>query len=382
MSEELLLLIADREENRASLAGPLRREGYSVVDAASVGAAREALAGRPPEVALLDLSGGAALGVSVCHELTSLPELAETCVVFIAERGEKELEQRVSELGVDDFLVKPVGPTELLVRVRSLLRVKRSQRKLEQRATELLRLQHQKDELMALVVHEFRNPLAAVVTNAAYLIELGTLQGDEAQALQDIASAAESMNRMVMNLVDLQKSEDAGLPLRVEAIEPGRLTGDVANAMRRRASERAHRLTARVDGDVPVFHGDYELLRRVFENLVDNALRNTPRGGEVELVCKSAEQSVEFGVRDQGPGVPLEMRARVFDKYVELEPRPAGQARTSRGLGLAYCKAAVEAHGGKIVVESAEPSGALFKVTLPLSPPERADTQRKETKSS
>jgi two-component system sensor histidine kinase/response regulator len=294
----------------------------------------------------------------------------------------REIEQRVSELGVDDFLVKPVGPTELLVRVRSLLRVKRSQRKLEQRATELLRLQHQKDELMALVVHEFRNPLAAVVTNAAYLIELGTLQGDEAQALQDIASAAESMNRMVMNLVDLQKSEDAGLPLRVEAIEPGRLTGDVANAMRRRASERAHRLTARVDGDVPVFHGDYELLRRVFENLVDNALRNTPRGGEVELVCKSAEQSVEFGVRDQGPGVPLEMRARVFDKYVELEPRPAGQARTSRGLGLAYCKAAVEAHGGKIVVESAEPSGALFKVTLPLSPPERADTQRKETKSS
>ncbi len=382
MSEELVLLIADREDNRAALSEPLAREGYAVVSAASVEDAREVLAGRAPDVALLDLSGGVSVGVSGCHRLRSLPELAATSVIFIAGPGEGELEQRAFELGIDDLLVKPVGPTELRVRVRFLLRVKQSERELEHRNRDLLRLQRQKDELGALLVHELRNPLAAVMTNAAYLIELGTLQGDDEQALRDIVSAAESMTRMVMNLVDLHQSEDRGLPLRVEAIEPGRLIGDVVNAMRRRAGERSHKLGARVEGEVPVLHGDYELLRRVFENLVDNALRNTPRGGEVDLECRSSGSMIEFGVRDQGPGVPEDMRTRVFEKYVQLEARPKGPIRTSRGLGLAYCKAAVEAHGGTIGVESAEQGGALFRVCLPLVPPKQDDAQRSETKSS
>jgi signal transduction histidine kinase len=379
MSEELVLLIADEEQNRAALAGPLSREGYSLVSAASVEGVRDALAGRKPEVALLDLSGGVAVGVHGCHRLRSLPELEATSVMFIVGPGEAELEQRAFEVGIDDLLVKPVGPTELVVRVRFLLRVKQGERALEQQNRDLLRLQRQKDELGALIVHELRNPLAAVMTNAAYLIELGMLKGDDEQALRDIVTAAESMTRMVMNLVDLHQSEDGRLPLRIEAIEPGRLIGDVVNTMRRRAGERSHKLRARVEGEVPVLHGDYELLRRVFENLVDNALRNTPRGGEVDLECRSAGAMIEFGVRDQGPGVPADMRTRVFEKYVQLESRPKGPIRTSRGLGLAYCKAAVEAHGGKIGVESAEQGGALFRVWLPPVPPARGDAQRSDT---
>ena len=91
---------------------------------------------------------------------------------------------------------------------------------------------------------------------------------------------------------------------------------------------------------------------------------------------------IEFGVRDEGPGVPEDMRTRVFEKYVQLESRPKGPIRTSRGLGLAYCKAAVEAHGGTIGVDSAEQGGALFRVRLPLVPPKQNDVQRSETKSS
>lgn len=102
----------------------------------------------------------------------------------------------------------------------------------------------------------------------------------------------------------------------------------------------------------------------------------------MELGCRRVGDLVEFAVLDQGPGVPEELKARVFDKYVRLESKPEGPQRTGRGLGLPYCKAVVEAHGGTIDVESPERGGACFVVRLPLVSRVPRRAQRSDTKSS
>jgi two-component system CheB/CheR fusion protein len=110
-------------------------------------------------------------------------------------------------------------------------------------------------------------------------------------------------------------------------------------------------------------------LRRVLETLLDNSFKYTPKRGKVVLCCKVQDTQILFRVCDQGPGVPPHSRQRIFEKYVQLESEARLHGRASRGLGLTFCKIAVEAHGGSIWVDDAETGGACFNVSLPLQLP-------------
>jgi len=113
-------------------------------------------------------------------------------------------------------------------------------------------------------------------------------------------------------------------------------------------------------------HADPALLRRVVENLIDNSIKYTPSGGTISItLSQPAEGGVLVRVADQGPGVPEAYRESVFDKYAQLDRDTARRARSSRGLGLAFCRLAVQAHGGRIWIEDNEPRGAVFCVSLP-----------------
>jgi signal transduction histidine kinase len=256
------------------------------------------------------------------------------------------------------------------LRARSLLRIKRIGRELHQKNSELVTLQRQKDELSALIVHDLKNPLAAILTNGTFLLDFSKLSEDARPVVRDMLSAAESMRRMVMNLLDLSRSEDGALTLSVESIAPSELVADAIHAMEGRAAEREQRLRFEIEGELPRIQGDYELLRRMIENLLDNSFKYTPKRGEIVVYCASPDPAhVEFRVHDQGPGVPEAYRERVFEKYVQLESEAKYHGRTSRGLGLSYCKVAVEAHGGSIRAEESAAGGAAFRVRLPLAPP-------------
>jgi signal transduction histidine kinase len=129
------------------------------------------------------------------------------------------------------------------------------------------------------------------------------------------------------------------------------------------------RLQVEVGAEVPVvYHGDAELLRRVIENLVSNAIKHTPRDGRLRVDVASTPACVRIAVRDEGPGVPPNARERIFERF-SATGLSTESGRHSVGLGLAFCKYAVEAHGGTIRVESAQPRGSTFIVELPWSTP-------------
>ncbi len=107
------------------------------------------------------------------------------------------------------------------------------------------------------------------------------------------------------------------------------------------------------------------MIRRVISNLLDNAVKYTPSGGNIRLTAESKEQAVLFSVADSGPGIPTEERHRIFDKYSRIERVGAPKGL---GLGLAFCRLAVKAHGGRIWVDSPAEGGAVFRFTLPQVP--------------
>jgi K+-sensing histidine kinase KdpD len=121
--------------------------------------------------------------------------------------------------------------------------------------------------------------------------------------------------------------------------------------------------------DFPAVTADRELLRRVVENLLDNAFKYAPMNTEIRLEATlTGEGDYAIRIRDQGPGIPSGERGRIFEPYARLERDAREHARTSRGLGLAFCRLAVDVHGGRIWAEDNQPKGCVFVLQMPINP--------------
>jgi K+-sensing histidine kinase KdpD len=224
-----------------------------------------------------------------------------------------------------------------------------------------------RDEVTALVVHDLKNPLASIAVNASYLKDCCTTIEEAREVAGELETAAESMGRMISNLLDIARREEGSLLPQLVEIEIGGFLRGIQAEMQRRARESSRTIQLTTDLPTKTMRADPDLLRRVLENLVDNSLRYAPSGSAVQLEARSLAGDVELRVRDAGPGVPVEHRDKVFRKHVRAPGEAACNVRSSRGLGLVFCRLAVEAHGGRIWVEDDQPTGSVFCVRLPQS---------------
>jgi signal transduction histidine kinase len=178
------------------------------------------------------------------------------------------------------------------------------------------------------------------------------------------------MVRMVMNLLDVSRSEDGALVPRVTEFALPQLLDEVCSEMARRIEDKSQKLALRVAPEVRLLSADRDLVRRILENLIDNAYKYGPRRGtigvEASLVPGAVDsvEAVEVRVRDEGEGIPLAFRQKIFEKYARVDGRAAHEVRNSHGLGLVFCRRAVDVHGGSIWVEDNPPRGSCFHVRL------------------
>ena len=225
-------------------------------------------------------------------------------------------------------------------------------------------------EATRLIVHDLRSPLNAVLGYlrlAQDMIAEGG-QPDEILELVQVSSrAAESTLSLVELLLDIDKLEEDGSNLHLESVSLQDVAAEALTAIKGLA--RAGNLTVQVSigQDVPLVIADQSLLQRVLTNLLDNAIRYTPDGGQVRLEAQPRGRFVEVRVADTGPGIPAEARACVFDKFYQGEQQPV-RGHKGSGLGLAFCRLAVEAHGGVIWAAEGPEGGALIAFTLPADP--------------
>jgi two-component system, sensor histidine kinase and response regulator len=367
-----VLVIDDNAQNLALAQATLEDEGYDVVLADGGAAGLRAFEEHRPDCVLLDVRMPDLDGFAVCARIRELPG-GDVPVVFLTALRDVDTFDRALRAGGDDFLTKPVRPTELLVRVQSALRLRRMSADLrenydlmrQQRDT-LMRLQLQKERLSSFVVHDLKNPVSAMDLQAQVLLADPELPQRARDAAAQIRSDARSLMRLLLNLLDISKSEEGQLSARLAAIDLPKLGREALDSVELKAQAAGVLLLS--DVAVDSAHADADLLRRVLENLLDNAIRHTPKGGRVLLSATADEQRLSIQIQDTGQGIPPEMRDKIFDPFVQLEKEPQrSSTRAGRGLGLCFCRLAVEAHGGKIFVEDAAP-GARFCITLPLVP--------------
>jgi signal transduction histidine kinase len=226
-----------------------------------------------------------------------------------------------------------------------------------------MRLQLQKERLTAFVVHDLKNPLNSMDLHAQLLLRAPELSVSSRGSAQSIRDGARSLLRLILNLLDISKSEEGRLAPRYQQIAIDKLIGEVLEAHQLKAENAGVSLKQMVE--VEELRADRDLLVRIIENLLDNAIRHAPGKSEVRVSALRRENAVEIRVADAGAGIPAEMRQRIFEPFVQLEASPGGASRSGRGLGLTFCKLAAEAHGGAIWVEEASP-GTVFCVRVPL----------------
>jgi signal transduction histidine kinase len=225
-------------------------------------------------------------------------------------------------------------------------------------------LREKKRVLAALVVHDLRSPLSAVQGYLHLLREeLPDVPPQAKQYLDDADVLVGKALSLVATILDVDELEDGILHAVKQPVKLMELIERARSGNRAHFEVRQLRLDIDVEPELLV-RIDRDLFGRVFENLLDNATRYAPRGGRCSIAAKAEGRGVEIAIGNNGPPVPVADRDAIFGRYFQVERRRAS-ARANRGLGLYFCKLAVEAHGGTIRVEERGDLGAVFVVTLP-----------------
>jgi signal transduction histidine kinase len=219
----------------------------------------------------------------------------------------------------------------------------------------------QRDEVLAIVAHDLRNPLNRILLSAAMLKEeTGTEM--TARALDVIRRAVRGMDNLVRDLLDVSRLEAGGLRLERSRVPVPALVAELVDSFEDVARSRGVQLEGSADEALPEVEADRQRLLQALSNLLDNALRLTPAGGAVAVAAARAQDYAEFRVRDTGPGMPAEQVPHLFDRFWQGSRERRGGA----GLGLSIVKGIVEAHGGRIFVETAVGQGTTFRLWIPL----------------
>lgn len=227
--------------------------------------------------------------------------------------------------------------------------------------TRIRQLESSQKEFVSNVSHELRSPLASIAAIAEAL-ETGAL--DEPDVARDFVRRIQDetgrMSVLVDDLLELSRLETQ-TRLQVSPVDLRRLLEEIHGQLGERAQDKGVALTYELPDEVPMVAADKERLRRVFVNLLDNAIKFTPAGGEVAVAVIVHLETVEAAVRDTGIGIPDEHREHIFERFYKVDSSRSG----GTGLGLAIARQIIEAHGGEIRVQSSRNGDTTFSVTVP-----------------
>ena len=360
---ETILIVDDTPENLDILVGILK-EDYRLKVATDGQSALELAAETPPDLILLDIMMPEMDGFEVCRRLKAEPRLGDVPVIFVSALGDLGSKVRAFTGGGVDYVTKPFQPDEVKARVVTHLELQRQRRELAESYERLRGLEKLRDNLVHMIVHDMRSPLMGITGMLEILkMELaGTLHEQHAADFEDALTSGNTLKEMISSLLDVSRMEAGEMPLDRSAVD---LREVVTEAIKSLAALVKQCRVIFAPPEQPVtIDCDPEVTRRIVANLVANAIKFTPRKGEVRIGLEHANEAVTITVTDTGPGIPPEYRTRIFEKFGQVEGRQGGK-KYSTGLGLTFFKLAVEAHGGEIGVDSEVGKGSTFWFVVP-----------------
>jgi PAS domain S-box-containing protein len=220
-----------------------------------------------------------------------------------------------------------------------------------------------RDDVLAIVSHDLRNPINTI-SMTAELLQEQTPAGEGARLLEIIQRSTQRMDRLIRDLLDVARIEAGGITIRPTDQDPAELVREAVELQQPLAREEEIQLTAEIPQPLPTIDADRDRLLQVFQNLLENALKFTPRNGVITVRAEPAPDAVRFSVRDSGSGIDPEELPHLFDRFWQARKT----TKAGAGLGLAIARGIVEAHGGRIQAESRLGVGTTITFTIPVHP--------------
>ena len=359
-----ILVVDDEPRNVQLLQDLLESRGYTVWTAADGEQGLAMASERSPDVMLLDVMMPRLNGFDVCRRLKANQSTAMIPVLLVTSLNAREDRLEGIGAGANDFITKPIDTGDLLLRVRNAVTTKRLHDEVSSQFRKLQELEAARDTLTHMIVHDLRSPLTGL-QGYLDLLRSGVASGSTDEVLEwarEAHAVAGHLKEMISQVLDVSRLESGDMPLSPEVT-------DLVELLPRAVAS----LGPPPEGIEIVFETaeqpfvvacDQEVMARVVANLVGNAFKFAPRRGEVRIGLEVSDGVVRVTISDNGPGVAPEHRKVIFEKFGQAPLGRAGKAR-STGLGLTFCKLAVEAHGGKIGVDCSNGGGARFWIELP-----------------
>lgn len=373
----IVMIVDDEERNIKLLSALLARENYQICSCHNGKDALARVEKSAPDLILLDIMMPGIDGIQVCRQLKQNEKTQAIPVVMVTALRDEKCRLAAVEAGADDFLNKPVSPEELRIRVKSLLRLKSYHDRLstkleeiEEKNNQLQELERTKEGLIHMIIHDLNNPLSAISSTLELMAMCdSTLSEEGKDRLKTSLRNCTHLEFLIRGLLDIHRLEDGQLPLNIQATDIARFIQATLDPLQALVTQNETRLDIQFPSLLPLIAMDHQLIQRVLANLVRNALHHTPSGGELFLSIdyQPDQKFINVSVRDTGDGIDQRDQKEIFNKFQQGTSGKSKANLNRHGLGLAFCKLAVEAHGGQISVKSeGKGKGTEFNFTLPI----------------
>lgn len=369
-----VLLVDDLDENLLALEALLRRDGLAFLKANSGEEALELLLKHDVALALLDVQMPGMDGFQLAEYMRGATRSRHVPIIFVtAGSADSQRRFRGYEAGAVDFLQKPIEADILRSKAEVFFDLHQHRRQivaqrdeLEIYASALSAADQRKNQFLAVLGHELRNPLMAFRAG----LQLLEREADEARGKlirERMATQVFHLSRLIEDLLDISRIDQGKITLRLERISLQAVLESAVETSRPRIEAGRHSLRLNVPDEPAWITADFTRLSQVISNLLTNAAKYTPPQGDIELAVQLEPDAVEIVVADNGPGIPAEMQASIFELYTQL-PAPKTRPSEGLGIGLALVKQLVQLHQGAITVQSeGRDQGSRFTVRLPRS---------------
>lgn len=360
-----ILVVDDEDVFRQTLASWLKEDGYDVQSAADGEQAIAAVQSNPIDLILLDVRMPGVDGLGVLKYVKEHHPGIE--VIMLTGYEELRIAVQCMKLGASEFLTKPIDSDGLSARVRSILRARDAEQKVESLQT----------EFNSMLLHDLHTPLNSMKTTLHYIINgmAGPLVEQQEQLLKYIDTTTEGVLALVKDALDLSVLEAGKLHLDKKPTNVEELLKRVVQWLQILARAQNRSIQLDIEPGLPEINVDENRTEQMLSNLVNNAIKYNRDGGTVTVRAvknmmvdkleKREKPCIQIDVSDTGIGIPDNELPFIFDKFKQLITGKASELKAS-GLGLAICRIIAEAHRGKIWAESLEGEGSKFSVSLPL----------------
>jgi two-component system sensor histidine kinase/response regulator len=362
MQNYSILIVDDEPDVFDVLEGILFTQGYQLRYAANGLDALKFLKNNIPDLIILDLMMPDMDGMEVCRHIKENSAFKHIPIIMVTALSSKSVLADCMEAGADDFMSKPVNALEVRARVRSMLRLKQQHDELEKSNKALEQLLQIREDMAYSIVHDLRNPLAGILLASAVL-QRTPLTEKQAQKVNQIVACQQRLQSLTDSLLLMAKLESGNLIPKLELLDISKIVQDTLAEFELQANSRKITIISQFPPAEVLIPVDEDLIQRVLENLLNNALKFSPEKSliTIQVEYDTERKTAKIRVIDQGKGVKDELKETILKRY-EIGERFENVNQT--GLGLAFCKMAIDAHAGDLLIEDNHPSGSIFTIEL------------------